>query len=85
MAKVEMYTSNICPYCVKAKSLLNSKGVDIVEYNIQSNPDKMPEMLNRAKGRRTVPQIFIDDHHVGGCDELHELDSKGELDPMLGL
>jgi len=85
MAKVEMYTSNICPYCVKAKSLLKAKGVDVVEHNIQSNPDKMPEMLSRSNGRRTVPQIFIDGKHVGGCDDLHELNSKGELDPLLGL
>ena len=84
MAKVEMYTSTICPYCVKAKGLFKSKGVEVVEYNIQSNPSKMEEMLVRAKGKRTVPQIFIDDRHVGGCDDVHDLDSRGELDPLLG-
>ena len=83
MAKIEMYTSTICPYCVRAKSLLKNKGVDVIEYNIQTNPDKVPEMLKRANGHRSVPQIFIDGRHVGGCDDLYELDSKGELDPLL--
>ena len=83
MAQVEMYTTEICPYCVRAKDLLKRKGVTPVEYRVDGDEAKRDEMLKRANGRRTVPQIFIDGVHVGGCDDLHALDSQGKLDGML--
>jgi glutaredoxin 3 len=84
MANVEIYTTQLCPYCVRAKDLLNRKGVTPTEIRIDLVPDKMAEMLERAGGRRSVPQIFIDGTHIGGCDDLYALDSKGRLDPLLG-
>ena len=84
MPKVVMYTTNMCPYCVRAKMLLKNKGVECEELNIQFDRGLMREMLERSQ-RRTVPQIFIDDYHVGGFDDLAELDSQGKLDPLLGL
>jgi len=85
MNKVEIYSGDFCPYCVRAKSLLKKKGVDFTEYNVQQEADKRIEMLNRSKGARTIPQIFINDRHVGGCDELYALEKKGELDTWLGV
>ena len=84
MPKVQMYTTRICPYCVRAKMLLKKKGVDYEELMIEGNRDLMREMLDRSR-RRTVPQIFIDDYHVGGYDDLAELNAFGKLDPLLGL
>jgi len=83
VAKVEIYTSPFCGFCYRAKSLLKNKGVDFEEVDIMFNPAKKPEMMERAGGRHTVPQIFIDDSHIGGCDELYTLDSEGKLDPLL--
>ena len=83
MAKVEMYSSSYCPFCHRAKRLLQSKGVDFIEIDVDGDPARRAEMRQRANGRYTVPQIFIDDHPVGGCDELHALDREGKLDPML--
>jgi len=83
MPKVVVYTTAICPYCVQAKALLKRKGVTIEEIPIEGNPGKIREMLERSK-RRTVPQIFIDDYHVGGYDDLAELDAFGKLSPLLG-
>lgn len=83
MAKVVMYTKKVCPYCVKAKGLLKSKGVEINEISIEGDNDKREEMLSKSNGAMTVPQIFIDEYHVGGCDDLYALDAKGELDPLL--
>lgn len=84
MPKVVIYSTTICPYCVRAKMLLEKKGVAYEERNIQSSRELMKEMLERSQ-RRTVPQIFIDDHHVGGYDDLAELNAFGKLDPLLGL
>ena len=84
MPKVVMYTTNICPYCVRAKALLHKKGVSYEERHIEGNRDYMREMLERSK-RRTVPQIFIDDYHVGGYEHLAELNAFGKLDELLGL
>jgi glutaredoxin 3 len=84
MPHVVMYTTAICPYCVRAKSLLQRKGVDYEERRIEGSRDLMREMLERSK-RRTVPQIFIDDYHVGGFDDLAELDMEGKLDELLGV
>jgi len=83
MARVEIYTKMMCPYCVRAKSLLASKGVAFEEYDITMGGPKRQEMLGRANGRTTVPQIFIDDRHIGGSDDLAALDRAGKLDPLL--
>ncbi len=85
MAKVEIYTTLACPYCVNAKDLLSRKGVAFSEYRVEGNPDLMAEAKKRSGGRMTVPQIFIDDEHIGGYDELSALDRAGKLKPMLGL
>ena len=85
MAHVEIYTKAFCPYCVRAKALLDSKGVSFEEYDITMGGPKRAEMIERSNGGGTVPQIFIDGVHVGGCDRLHEMDAAGQIDPMLGL
>ncbi|MET3725483.1 glutaredoxin 3 [Sphingomonas trueperi] len=83
MAKVEIYTKAFCPYCTRAKQLLTAKGADFEEYDITMGGPKRAEMLERAPGRTTVPQIFIDGQHIGGSDDLAALDRKGGLDPLL--
>jgi glutaredoxin 3 len=83
MQAVKMYTTAVCPYCVRAKQLLKSKGVEqIEEIRIDTNPEALKTMLETT-GRRTVPQIYIGSTHVGGCDDLMALDSKGALVPLL--
>lgn len=84
MPNVVIYTTNICPYCVRAKALLKKKGVAYEERNIERSRSLMKQMLERSQ-RRTVPQIFIDDFHVGGYDDMAALDAFGKLDPLLGL
>ncbi len=84
MTKIEIYTTNVCPYCVKAKNLLQQKGVDYIEYNLNEKPELMAEMQERANGARTVPQIFIDNNHIGGCDDIYAMQTEGKLDSMLG-
>ncbi|MBV8975981.1 MAG: glutaredoxin 3 [Alphaproteobacteria bacterium] len=83
MSKVRIYTTPICPYCVRAKSLLKKKGAQIEEIDIFMDSRARDEMEAKANGRRSVPQIFIGDTHVGGCDDLYALDRAGELDPLL--
>ena len=83
MPKIEIYTKFLCPYCTRARSLLQAKGVEVIEYDITMGGPKRQEMLTRAEGRTTVPQIFIDDRHIGGCDDLTALDRAGGLDPLL--
>lgn len=84
MARIEIYTKFLCPYCTRAKSLLKSKGVDdIEEHDITMGGPRREEMLARSNGRTTVPQIFIDGHHIGGSDDLAALDRAGGLDPLL--
>lgn len=83
MANVVMYSKKICPYCVKAKGLLKAKGVNITEISIEGDSDKREEMITKSGGAMTVPQIFIGDYHVGGCDDLYALETRGELDPLL--
>lgn len=85
MARVEIYTKDFCGYCARAKALLNAKGVTYEEYDISLGGPKRIEMLERAKGRATVPQIFIDGQHVGGSDDLSALESAGRLNAMLGI
>jgi glutaredoxin 3 len=84
MARVEIYTRAFCGYCSRAKRLLDGKGVDYEEIDVGMDAGKKAQMIQRANGRTTVPQIFIDDRHIGGSDDLHALDSDGRLDSMLG-
>lgn len=81
--KVEIYTWARCPYCLRAKDLLNEKGVEFTEYKIDGDEAARSQMAKRAHGRRSVPQIFINDQPIGGSDELHQLEAQDELDPLL--
>ena len=83
MAKVEIYTKAFCGYCARAKALLDRKGVAYEEYDITMGGPRRPEMLQRSGGRSTVPQIFIDDWHIGGCDDMTAMEREGRLDPLL--
>ncbi|MGH7000346.1 MAG: glutaredoxin 3 [Stellaceae bacterium] len=85
MAKVELYTTMFCPYCARARGLLQKKGVDFTDIDVMGDDDRREEMIARANGRYTVPQIFIDGRHIGGSDELVALDRDGKLDSLLGL
>ena len=85
MAKVEMYTTMWCGYCARARNLLQRKGVDFEDIDVEADTSKRKEMVQRAGGRTTVPQIFIDGVHVGGSDDLAALDRAGKLDPLLGI
>ncbi len=84
MPEIIVYTKDYCPYCHAAKELLRKKGAAFTEVDIQKHPDRRAEMIEKAGGKTTVPQIFIGGQHVGGCDDIHALDSAGKLDPMLG-
>jgi glutaredoxin 3 len=81
--KVEIYTWSRCPFCIRAKALLDQKHVDYTEYCIDGDEAARAQMAQRANGRRSLPQIFIDDQHIGGCDDLYALERQGELAPML--
>ena len=81
--KIVMYATGWCPYCARARRLLGSKGVAFEEIDVEARPDAREEMVRRSGGRRTVPQIFIGDTHVGGSDDLHALDASGGLDRLL--
>ena len=83
MSKVLIYTGPSCPYCIAAKTLLKNKNVSFEEINLGEQPDKMNEMLQKSGGRRTVPQIFIGETHVGGSDELHALEKAGKLNSLI--
>jgi glutaredoxin 3 len=85
MTAVEIYTTTICPYCVRAKALLKKKGVSYQEINVDTDEQLRDAMVARSGGRQSVPQIFIGDRHVGGCDDLYALERQGGLDPLLGL
>ena len=82
-SKVEIYTWSRCPFCIRAKGLLKEKGVEFTEYCIDGDEEARAKMAVRAKGRRSLPQIFINDQHIGGCDDIYDLDAKGKLDPLL--
>ncbi|MDJ0567579.1 MAG: glutaredoxin 3 [Pleurocapsa sp. MO_192.B19] len=82
-ANVEIYTWATCPFCIRAKLLLWWKGVNFTEYKIDGNETARNNMARRANGKRTVPQIFVNDCHLGGCDDIYDLDAKGELDRLL--
>jgi glutaredoxin 3 len=83
MPRIEIYTKFLCPYCARAKRLLGDKGAEFEEYDITTGGEKRTEMLQRANGRSTVPQIFIDGRHIGGSDDLAALEREGQLDPLL--
>lgn len=83
MPSIDIYTSPLCGFCHAAKRLLTQKGVNFNEIDVWANPNRKPEMIQRANGGRTVPQIFIGDTHVGGCDEIYALERAGNLDPLL--
>ena len=83
MRRIEIYTTRYCPYCIAAKRLLSQKGVKFTEIDVSADQKERSRMAARANGRMTVPQIFIDSIHVGGCDELYALDRAGRLDDLL--
>ena len=85
MPKVEVYCTETCPYCIRAKALLDRKGVAYENISLDTDPGRRPEMEKRAGGLTSVPQIFIDNFHVGGFDDMAEMDVMGELDEKLGL
>jgi glutaredoxin 3 len=85
MAQVEIYTTGWCPYCARAKAVLQKKGVAYTEISLDEEPGRRAEMVERAHGGYTVPQIFIDGEHIGGCDDMVALDRAGKLDPKLGV
>jgi glutaredoxin 3 len=82
---IEIYTWQSCPFCIRAKALLKNKGVEFTEYSIDGDEQARAKMAERSDGRRSLPQIFIDDVHIGGCDDIHDLDAQGKLDPLLGI
>lgn len=82
MTKIIIYTTDICPYCTRAKDLLASKGLKYQEINVTNNPKEGAEMVKKSNGRKTVPQIFFDDRHIGGYDDLYALNNSGELDEI---
>ena len=84
MAEVELYTTTWCPYCTRARTLLRRKGVSFIDIDIDEDPKRRQEMIRRAGGRTSVPQIFIDGEHIGGSDDLAALDGGGRLDAKLG-
>ena len=85
MPKVEIYTWRTCPFCIQAKGLLRRKGLNFIEHSVDGDEHARNEMADRGDGRRSVPQIFINERHIGGCDDLHDLDRAGDLDALLGI
>ena len=85
ITKVEIYTWKFCPFCIRAKALLNEKGVNFTEYSIDGDNDARTKMSERAGGLRTVPQIFINNKSIGGCDDLYELERKNKLNELFGI
>jgi glutaredoxin 3 len=85
MKKIEIYVTDHCPFCVKAKSLLNKKKVRFFEINISNNESLREKMSDMANGARSVPQIFVDNIHIGDCDKIHKFDQEKKLDKLLGL
>ena len=82
---VEIYTWEFCPFCIRAKALLDKKGVQYTEYAIDGDEAAREKMAERANGKRSLPQIFIDDRHIGGCDDIYALEREGKLDSILGI
>ena len=84
MKKVEIYTWQYCPFCIRAKSLLNKKNIEFIEYKIDGDESAREKMSQRANGKRSLPQIFIDDNSIGGCDDLYSLEEDNKLDSLIG-
>ncbi len=82
-ANVEIYTWSTCPFCIRAKALLDKKGIEFAEYCIDGDEAARSKMAERSHGRRSLPQVFINDQHIGGCDDLHALNAQGTLDALL--
>jgi len=85
MKKITIYTTPYCPFCMRAKQLLKGKNIDFKEIDLSEEPEKFDEMSKKSNGAKTVPQIFVDDAHIGDCDYIHELDNKGKLNKILGI
>lgn len=83
MVDVVIYTTNYCPFCVKAKQLLKNKGIEFTEIDLSNDEEGRIKLIEKSGGKKTVPQIFINDKHIGGCDDLYNLNSNGELDKLL--
>jgi glutaredoxin 3 len=83
MPRITVYSGPGCPYCQRAKALLQKKGAVFEEIDVRADPAKLDEMMKKSGGKKTIPQIFINDQHIGGCDDLYALDAKGGLDPLL--
>lgn len=83
MAEIIMYTTGYCPYCTKARELFQQKNTSFIDIRVDLQPELREEMISKSGGRRTVPQIFINDQHIGGCDDLYALDAQGKLDQLL--
>ncbi len=83
MTKIEIYTKSTCPYCIKAKILLDQKGAQYEEISVEGNDLLREQLVKKSSGRKTVPQIFINDQHIGGCDDLYSLEEEGKLDNLL--
>ena len=83
MKKIEIYTWQYCPFCIRAKSLLNKKNIDFIEYKIDGDESAREKMSERANGKRSLPQIFIDNNSIGGCDDLYSLDEENKLDSLV--
>jgi len=83
MKKVEIYTWQYCPFCIRAKSLLNKKKIEFIEYKIDGDESAREKMSERANGKRSLPQIFIDNNSIGGCDDLYSLDEENKLDSLI--
>ena len=84
MKKIEIYTWQYCPFCIRAKSLLNKKKIDFIEYKIDGDESAREKMSQRANGKRSLPQIFIDNNSIGGCDDLYSLEEDNKLDSLIG-
>ena len=84
MKKVEIYTWQYCPFCIRAKSLLNKKNIEFIEYKIDGDESAREKMSQRANGKRSLPQIFIDNNSIGGCDDLYLLEEENKLDSLIG-
>ena len=85
MNKIKIYTTPYCPFCIRIKNLMKKKQTSFQEIDLAINPEKFGEMLAKTNGARTVPQMFVNETHIGDCDHVHELDNNGELDKILGI
>ena len=85
MKKVKIYTTPYCPFCIRIKNLMKNKKIGYEEIDLSTNPEKFDEMTSKSNGAKTVPQMFVNETHIGDCDHVHELDNNGKLDEILGI